>query len=110
MDFKFNKTDIKLSFNSKNIQYNDLLTKEESSNKPNIEFNKEKDKFLFMNSILLFISLCISNKKNINISNLELDILNKENISYDDIKLLFIKNYFILCEGKCKIVGEVLSN
>ena len=65
-----------------------------------INFNKEKDKFLFMNSILLFISLCISNKKNINISNLELDILNKENISYDDIKLLFIKNYFILCEGK----------
>ena len=44
MDFKFNKTDIKLSFNSKYIQYNDLLTKEESSNKPNIEFNKEKDK------------------------------------------------------------------
>jgi len=44
MDLNFNKTNIKFLFDSKNINYNDLLTKEESSTKPVIQFNKEKDK------------------------------------------------------------------
>ena len=46
MDSKLdlNKIDIKFSFNSKKIFYDDLLTKEESSTKPIIQFNKEKDK------------------------------------------------------------------
>lgn len=44
MDLDFNKIDIKLSFNSKDIKYNDLLTKEETSIKPIIKFTKEKGK------------------------------------------------------------------
>jgi phosphatidylethanolamine-binding protein (PEBP) family uncharacterized protein len=44
MDLDFNKIDIKLSFNSKEIKYNDLLTKEETSTIPIIKFNKEEGK------------------------------------------------------------------
>ena len=46
MDLKLDlkKTDITFLFGSKKIFYNDLLTKEETSTKPIIQFNKEKNK------------------------------------------------------------------
>ena len=46
MDLKLDlkKTDITFLFNSKKIFYNDLLTKEETSTKPIIQFNKEEGK------------------------------------------------------------------
>ena len=45
MDLDLNKINITLSFGSKDIKYNDLLTKEESSIIPVIKFNKENNKF-----------------------------------------------------------------
>lgn len=44
MDLDLNKINITLSFGSKDIKYNDLLTKEETSIIPVINFNKEKKK------------------------------------------------------------------